>query len=268
MIIFEENNKMISIFYTGDKRHNIDTGIRNHASVIEKLKELGPVTVHWFTKDSPDRGKCPYDFNEPDLAKKGTYRRGQGGAVQVWDFMESVDKVEGPIVIKFRPDVWFTEKSIDVFVNYVKKIINGELKVAFFGSDWVNDNAGAEEKAISIDVGNVQDFIIAANKEYLRDKQEVYDFIDSLSHQKRRSGNKLFRFIVDRAKHTEVLTIMCHLWLIRQYYKKTPTDKLVCWDYIQSYAIENETKKKLKGGGPHPMQDAYDWFSVYYGSAL
>ena len=70
---------VMAIFYTGDKRHNIDIAKQNHQKLFDRLKDIVDINLYWFTKDDPGRGVCP--FEEGDPALDNVYRRGQGGAV-------------------------------------------------------------------------------------------------------------------------------------------------------------------------------------------
>ncbi len=90
---------MIAVFYTGDHRHNMEVTLQNHERLLSRLKEIAPVNVYWFTRNDPQRGVCPYDpppgYSDPD----NNYRRGQGGAVQVWDYMRGVERTTEPYVM-------------------------------------------------------------------------------------------------------------------------------------------------------------------------
>jgi hypothetical protein len=54
---------------------------------------------------------------------KEELRRGQGGGVQVWQFMNAVRLTKNPYVIRMRTDNWFTEKSIEVVIKELKEIL-------------------------------------------------------------------------------------------------------------------------------------------------
>ena len=268
---------MIAVFYTGDVRHNQDIAVANHKLLIDRLNELAPVNVYRFTRDDPDRGECPYDpplnIDDPDVV----YRRGQGGAVQVWDFMRSVQRTQEPIVIRLRTDLWFTDSSIAVIVNEVQALVDNEYGIAYFGSDWVNDTIGEENLKLVVDINydpHVQDFVVAARRDSLKSFESVMTKMDQGIPNKRRSGNKTFRYIVpnaqvgkDRWEQTvKTYRILCQIYLIRQDYREYPDDMLVCRDYIQSYIVDDKIKSVKKSFMlPHLMQDAVNWWRQQQG---
>lgn len=268
---------MIAVFYTGDIRHNQDIAAANHELLIDRLRELGEVNVYRFTRDDPDRGLCPYDppldINDPDVV----YRRGQGGAVQVWDFMRGVQRTQEPIVIRLRTDLWFTSSSIDTILAETQRLVDNEYGIAYFGSDWVNDTIGATDLKLAVDVNydpHVQDFVIVARRDSLKSFDEIMTHMDHVNPNKRRSGNKTFRFIVpnkqigDRVyqQTIKVYRILCQLYLIRQDYINYPSDNVVCRDYIQSYIADDKAKVGKKNLLiPHPMQDAVNWWRAQQG---
>lgn len=263
---------MIAVFYTGDVRHNQDIAQANHKLLIDRLTELAPVNVYRFTRDDPDRGSCPYDppldIDDPDVV----YRRGQGGAVQVWDFMRGVQRTQEPIVVRLRTDLWFTASSIAVIVNEVQALVNNEYGIAYFGSDWVNDTIGAENLKLAVNINydpHVQDFVVAARRDSLKSFEDVVKKLDEINPNKRRSGNKTFRFVVPdkqvgkngREQTVKTYRILCQVYLIRQDYSEYPDDTLVCCDYIQSYIVDDKAKLGKKNMiSPHPMQDAVNWW--------
>ena len=268
---------MIAVFYTGDVRHNQDIAAANHKLLIDRLRELGEVNVYRFTRDDTDRGECPYDppldVDDPDVV----YRRGQGGAVQVWDFMRGVQRTQEPIVIRLRTDLWFAPSSIEVVVDEVRALIDNDYGIAYFGSDWVNDTIGAENLKLNVDINydpHVQDFVVAARRDSLKSFEDVVKKLDEINPNKRRSGNKTFRFIVPykqigknvQEQTVKTYRILCQVYLIRQDYREYPDDTLVCRDYIQSYIVDDKAKLGKKNLTiPHPMQDAVNWWRAQQG---
>jgi len=268
---------VIAVFYTGDIRHNQDIAAANHKLLIDRLNELAPVNVYRFTRDDPDRGECPYDpsldIDDPDVV----YRRGQGGAVQVWDFMRGVQRTQEPIVVRLRTDLWFTASSVEVVVTEVQALINNDYGIAYFGSDWVNDTIGAENLKLAVNINydpHVQDFVVAARRDSLKSFEDVVTKMDEVVPNKRRSGNKTFRYIVPdkqvgkngREQTVKTYRILCQVYLIRQDYSEYPDDTLVCCDYIQSYIVDDKAKLGKKNMiSPHPMQDAVNWWRQQQG---
>ena len=248
----------LAIFYTGDVRHNQDIANINHQKLFDRLKEIIPITIYRFTKDDPHRGQCPYDplphIKDPDIV----YRRGFGGAVQVWDFLRGVERTTEPFVMKLRTDLWFTASSIDCICYEVKEMLEGRSDISYFGSDWINENAGAKNNRLPVHIDSdnvIQDFVVIANRDKLKSKDQCLSDIDGLNPNKRRSGNKVFRFIIPtthqgvdgnitRIQHAQVYRTLCQIWLIRKHYTGYPLDIEVCKHYIQSYIFD----EKAKGG--------------------
>lgn len=256
---------MIAVFYTGDVRHNQDLARENHARLIERLGEIAPVQVYDFTRGQPGRGTCPWDEDHPDTV----YRRGQGGAIQVWDFMRGVQRTTEPVIVRLRTDLWFTDSAIDVTVDAVRQVFDQRLGLAYLGSDWVNEGtAGVVDMRITVHDSDplVQDFVVVAQRSCLRDFDSVMQKIESISWGKRRSGNKIFRFIYQQPRSFEIQRILCQIWLVRQTYIQRPEDDLVCRDYLQSYIHDG----KNPGSKKHllelsPMQPAVDWWRAQRG---
>ena len=115
---------MISIFYTGDRRHNAKIAQINHAKFLEMVGSIAPYSVHWFTKDLTQRDLCPWEDHTDDVK----LRRGQGGAVQVWDFYNAASKVPDDIVIRMRTDVWFGLDSLKYVCQAIERMINDQTK--------------------------------------------------------------------------------------------------------------------------------------------
>ena len=259
----------LAIFYTGDKRHNLEIVKQNHQRLFDRLAEIIDVNVYWFTKDDPGRGICPFEEGDPNL--DNAYRRGQGGGIQVWDFYRSCERTTEPYVMRLRTDVWFTDSSISIVCEEIKKILAGKTDMAFFGSDWIHANAGKiYHKMVVIDgvPGGVQDFAIVANRFQLKPGKEVIDYITSLPAKKRRSGNNLFKLLIPMTKtehfyfqDVNAFRILCQTWLVRKTYASYPSDNEVCKDYIQSYILDDKSEIGKKTFIiPHPMQDAVNWW--------
>ena len=267
-------NTQLAIFYTGDKRHNLELTKQNHQRLFDRIQEFADYNIYWFTKDDPGRGVCP--FEEGDINLDNAYRRAQGGGIQVWDFYRSCERTTEPIVMKLRTDVWLTDSSIDIICEEIKKIIAGKTDIAFFGSDWIHANAGRiYHKIVVIDgvPGGVQDFVIVANRSQLKSGQEVIDYITALSPKKRRSGNNLHKLLIPMTntghfnfQDINAFRILCQTWLVRKTYHAYPTDMEVCKDYIQSYILDDKSEIGKKTFiVPHPMQDAVNWWRSQQG---
>jgi len=259
--------KQLTMIYTGDMRGNKRVMLANHLTLISRLQDLVDVRTEAFTKDSDKRGKNPYDHDEPDIK----YRRGEGGAVQLWDFVDAVERTSGDIVMKMRTDVWFTPLSVDLIVDAVRRILADEADVFYMGSDWISDKMDGFEFEVSTAIKLITDFVIIARRDKLRPCADIKQQIADTPPQKRRSGNKTFRWLVmdGREMTGRTYSVFANIWLIRKDYdpENFPTDWDVCRDYIQSYI-------ELKEGGierknfyddnnnriPCPMQFGINWW--------
>lgn len=257
----------ISMVYTGDLRGNHLWMARNHLPLIMELQKICQVETLDFTKESDKRGNNPYDHNEPDIK----YRRGEGGAVQLWDFLHAIENSDGDIIMKMRTDIWFEETAIQNIVEAVKRMINDELDAAFLGSDWLNGHHGQQCEIEDMTTGTklTPDFCIIVRRGKIMPTERIKDRIERTPQQKRRSGNKTFCWLVrdDRDVIARAKMIFCRIWLIRKTYEDWPEDHVVVRDYIQSYLVTKEggiEKKNFvdKDGNPvdNPMQVAVDWW--------
>lgn len=270
---------MLAIFYTGDVRHNQDIRIQNHQELFDRIGQLIPYKVYSFTRNDPGRGQCPYDPPPTQADPDNVYRRGQGGAVQVWDFMRGVERTQEPYILRLRTDIWFNKSSIDAVVKEIELMLENKSDIAYFGSDWVNQTAGVDYQRLPVNIDHdpvVQDFVILAKRNQLKTFDSVIDDLNKLNPNKRRSGNKTFRYIVPtdqlypgmRNQLAIVHRILCRMWLIRQDYTSYPEDVIVCRDYIQSYIADDKAKMGKKNlAVPHPMQDAVNWWRAQNGWA-
>lgn len=264
---------MLAIFYTGDVRHNTDLTYKNHKKLFEKIKRIMQFNVYYFTRSDSGRGVCPYDPPADHSDPDNVYRRGQGGAVQLWDFLRGVQRTTEPYVLRLRTDVWFTETAMTAICDELVKMVKGESDIGFFGSDWINENAGKilDRTPVQIDSDKtIQDFVILANRSKITPFDECIDLINKVVPNKRRSGNKMFRYLIpltpERQQLAKPFRILCQIWLVRKNYTEYPTDNEVCKDYIQSYIVDDKAKAGKKNLIiPHPMQDATNWWRSQQG---
>jgi hypothetical protein len=269
---------VIAIFYTGDVRHNQVFAQQNHQTLFDRIKQLIEYKIYNFTREAPGRGRCPYDPPAEQADPDNAYRRGQGGAVQVWDFLRGVERTDEPYVMRLRTDLWFTPSSIDAICYEIEELLAGRSDIAYFGSDWINENAGVINRRLEINLDSdtsIQDFVVLAKRSKLKPNDEVIEDINQENNNKRRSGNKIFRYIVpteikDKTQTQQALVFrtLCQLWLVRQDYTFHPTDNEVCKDYIQSYILDGKRKISKKSLiDPHPMQHAVNWWRGQQGWA-
>ena len=260
---------MIDVVYTGDLRSTKSVCEQNHKMFFDELDKVAKYRVHDFTVpnladiiSSPgekDFTPCPFDRGGKDQYWVRPYhRRGEGGGVQVWQFMNAVELTENPFIIRMRPDLWFTKDSIDVIIKELKLILNGDYNIAFFGSNWLEGGIGCYHEKIELSkAGEIEvpqrteDFLIIARRDGLKSYKETIDGLIALGDANgTRSGNKCFRYIIP--KHSQAFKHLCQLYLLRTTYNKGyPTDKQVCYDYLMSYCKSEYEEGKMK--------PAFDW---------
>jgi len=246
---------MIDVVYTGDIRGTQEVARQNHQLFFEELSKVSKFQVHQFT--SPKGEKlflpCPYERGGKDLYWiNDKLRRGQGGAVQVWQFMNAVRLTKSPYIIRMRTDLWFTEKSIEVVITELKEILKGEYDVGYFGSNWLEGTIGTEHEKILVKERNdinvtsmVEDFLIICKRDNLKSYENVLKDMNTYKINKLRSGNKMFRLISN--KQAKAYKNMCQIYLMRTTYNKGyPTDKQVCYDYLMSYCKSKHETGKMK----------------------
>ena len=245
---------MIDVVYTGDIRHNQKIKWKNHNLLLSELRKLGEVKVSEFYNGEGEKHftDCPFNRGGRDAYwHPDNLRRGQGGGVQVWQYLNAIRLTNNPYVIRLRNDNWFTESSVKVIIKELKQIINGEHDLSYFGSNWLEGNMGTEYQVMT-KVKGVEDFVIAAKREALNSYDEVMSKLKSIGVNHLRSGNKCFEFISNSKKKHKVL---CRIYLIRHTYKFYPNDKQVCYDYLISYCTSKDGITKMK--------PALEWFENY-----
>ena len=239
---------MIDVVYTGDIRSTQEVARQNHQLFFNELSKISTYEVHQFTAPTGEKDflPCPFDRGGKDLYwLKENLRRGQGGAVQVWQFMNAVRLTKSPYIIRMRTDLWFTEKSIEVVTNELKNILNGEYDIGYFGSNWLEGTIGTEHEKILVKERMVEDFLIISKRDKLKSYEETIKDMKTYKSNKLRSGNKMFRLISN--KQAKAYKNMCQIYLMRTTYNKGyPTDKQVCYDYLMSYCKSKHETGKMK----------------------
>jgi hypothetical protein len=116
--------------------------------------------------------------------------------------------------------------------------------------------------------------MILASRDKLVPFNRCIENVNKVAPNKRRSGNKMFRYIIlldegsaiPRIQYSTPFRILCQIWLVRKTYTEYPTDDEVCKDYIQSYIADDKAKMGKKNYiHPHPMQDAVNWWRAQQG---
>ena len=245
---------MIDVVYTGDIRHDQKIKNENHNLLLREIKKLGEVKVSEFYNGVGEKHftDCPFNRGGKDAYwHPDNLRRGQGGGVQVWQYLNAIRLTNNPYVIRLRNDNWFTESSVKVIIKELKQILNGENDLSYFGSNWLEGNMGVEYQVMT-KIKGVEDFVIAAKREALNSYDNVIAKLKSIGVNHLRSGNKCFEFISNSKKRHKVL---CRIYLTRQTYENYPSDKQVCYDYLISYCTTRD--------GITKMIPALKWFENY-----
>ena len=245
---------MIDVVYTGDIRHDQKIKNENHNLLLREIKKLGEVKVSEFYNGVGEKHftDCPFNRGGKDAYwHPDNLRRGQGGGVQVWQYLNAIRLTNNPYVIRLRNDNWFTESSVKVIIKELKQILNGKNDLSYFGSNWLEGNMGVEYQVMT-KIKGVEDFVIAAKREALNSYDNVIAKLKSIGVNHLRSGNKCFEFISNSKKRHKVL---CRIYLTRQTYENYPSDKQVCYDYLISYCTTRD--------GITKMIPALKWFENY-----
>ena len=245
---------MIDVVYTGDIRHDQKIKNENHNLLLREIKKLGEVKVSEFYNGVGEKHftNCPFNRGGKDAYwHPDNLRRGQGGGVQVWQYLNAIRLTNNPYVIRLRNDNWFTESSVEVIIKELKQILNGKNDLSYFGSNWLEGNMGVEYQVMT-KIKGVEDFVIAAKREALNSYDNVIAKLKSIGVNHLRSGNKCFEFISNSKKRHKVL---CRIYLTRQTYENYPSDKQVCYDYLISYCTTRD--------GITKMIPALKWFENY-----
>lgn len=226
---------MIAIIYTGLNRFYSVTE-HNHQKLKNKLKTIGPVAEYWFTKPNSNRPFCMYDQHDAR------------GAIQIFDLMWALDNIKEQIFLKIRTDLWLSDEAVDLIVNDVQKIVNGEQDIGFFGWyfwDWDYDSAGTKAQVNSL--GRVEDFLIVADRRRISSKEEVFNKMNARSIEKLYTGNKIVRdLMVDSSR---CYTTKTHVYLVRNE-TRNPNEYDIAMNYLESY------------GGKGKAHAYRDWFKI------
>ena len=185
---------MIDIVYTGDIRHNQTIRSKNHQMFFDRLKDY---QIHKFYNGDGEKKftNCPFVRGGNDAYwHPDNLRRGQGGGVQVWQYINAVRLTKNPYIIRMRNDLWFTKSSIDVIMSELNKILNGENDVAYLGSNWLDGEMGVEYQ-VKNKFKFVEDFMIIAKRDKLLSYDDTMKELNSLKPNDLRSGNKCFKII-------------------------------------------------------------------------
>ena len=223
---------MIAVMYIGQRRYK-SMSHNNHQVLLSELEKIAPIVKYDFTREVGQPSPSPWQ---------------QSGGIQIFDFLEGVDKIKEKIIIKFRSDLWFTDEAINAIVTEVKLVYDGEQDASFIGCNWKDYIGHTYTKEHVNEKPWVQDFVIVVDKNTLKDKKEIYQNIESSKPSKRACGTKLFRSLLttqDRAYN-----VMSQVYLIR----KQLEGNFDPWQVGHDYIFED-----MKRFG-HKMPDAMPWY--------
>lgn len=218
---------MIGVFYTGQVRHNLDIARQNHQQLMIALGQLDDVHVY----DCTDIADSPYTAS---------------GARQLWQFAQSLERVQADIIIRLRTDLWFEKSAIDCIIKQVRAIQQQQTNTVFFGSDIANHQHQELERITEVDelTLRVLDLVIVSRNNL--NGPEILRKLNAYANPTA-TGNELF-LIVAQGQNSR--NVVCPIWLIRQDYEQYPTDQQVCLDHIQSY---------VKPHTLHILQPVLEW---------
>ena len=223
---------MIAVMYIGQCRY-ASMRCENHQVLLSKLEQIAPVVKYDFTRDLDQPSPSPWQ---------------QSGGIQIFDFLEGVEKVKENIVVKFRSDLWFTGSAMDAIVKEVKLVVDDMQDASFIGCNWKDYIGHTYTKEHISEKPWVQDFVVVVNKNVLKDKKEIYQNIESSKPSKRACGTKLFRSML--TTQARAYNVMSQVYLIR---KQLP-DNFDPWQVGYDYIFED-----MKRFG-HKMPDAMPWY--------
>jgi hypothetical protein len=203
---------MIAIVYIGQRRFQ-ETTKQNHKKFLTELSKEFKIKIYDFIKDAPDPA-CPYD---------------RSGTVQVWDFVHAIEKVQEEIVIKLRTDVWFTDSSIKIIMQELRKIHNNSLDLAYIGINLRHHYDKEYYIENALNSKKVMDFIIIANKVKLRSSTDILERLTN--SDKEASGNKFFRLLI--TSNMAAISVSCQLYLVRKEYANPEN-----WQILNDWAAE------------------------------
>ena len=209
---------MIDVIYHGELSWRDATRI-NHDRMLDLLRQNWPVQVHW--RDEIDQEKhCEFDRNGP---------------CEIWRFYQRLTGTRNAIVIYLSTEVWFGAGAAEAVLAEVSRIIDGDLDVAFFGSDF-QSAYGEQQDRCSIDKHQrLGEHVIAARRDGINNEESAMQNLRSGKQFKdaARSWPSVIRD-VDRA-----VTVRCQTYLVRRL-DRDLTDWRVGWDYLRTVDHSDE----------------------------
>ena len=170
----------IGFLYTGEKRFE-KIGKENHKLLYNTLSEFTSFNI--YDECKKDRSNDEFELSAPN---------------QIWDFYKALPVVKEQMVIRMRTDIWFSKSSIPHVVNEILATKQGKRTFTLIGSElfrhYNNEYDTYDLPEIKKDKAKVKtaDFITIADKEVLRPKDEIYEWLKT---EKSKSGNRLWQKI-------------------------------------------------------------------------
>lgn len=210
----------LGIFYTGEERFKSESA-SNHRYLLDLIEKDHRTKIYWFTQPNFDRTECPYYGTE----------RFRSGGIQIWDFVNAAEKLQEPVIVKFRTDVWFAKSSINVVLEMINRVMLKELDLVYLGSElYENFDSVCKIEPASID--KIQDFIIIARRDAINNKTETVSKYMKMKANK--SGNKVFKALIKNQEKS--VTVRCQMYLIRKAHENL-IDGEVAYGFVERYLI-------------------------------
>jgi len=223
---------MIAVMYIGQRRY-ASMSHANHRALLAELEKIAPVVKYDFTREIGQPSASPWQ---------------QSGGIQIFDFLQGVEQINENVIVKFRSDLWFTDAAIDAITKEVKLVYEGKQDASFFGCNWKDYIGHVYTKEHVNEKPWVQDFVIVVDKSVLKNKNEIYQNVESATPSKRACGTKVFRAIL--ATPDRAYNVLSQIYLIRKQLEGNFDPWQVGYDYIF---------EDMKRFG-HKMPDAMPWY--------
>ena len=217
--------------YIGQPRFRSVTAA-NHAAVIDRMREISPITVYDFTSSDPERS--PWR---------------ESGGYQISDWMRVCDNTNEDIIVKFRTDLWFTPSAAKAVITEFEALVSGSQDAVFMGSNWAEFLGHTHTRRRMCEQDFAQDFVVMAHRDQLIPSHVLRDRIDGTPAKKRQNGTKTWRHILvdDRL----AVNVFCQIYLVRRDYDQADPYQ-IGHDYITAY------RKQWK------MPGALPWYKEHW----
>ena len=222
----------IGVAYIGERRF-YGTSQKNHEELFNLIRSKYELKIYNFSKgERLNSGTFDDRFRSNSSSTECPYTT--SGAIQLWDFMQARKQVLEDIFIKIRPDIWFTKNSMQVILEELEKVVNGENDVAFMGLDFLNHCDQLHFTQSAIGIKKIPDFLIISRKSVLASDEEITTLISNPGKQK--SGNMMYRYIlrVPPAETPRASMVSCQMYLLRKDYEN-PSNWQIYSDWTSQY---------------------------------